>query len=129
MDFKDVYKLPLEKYEGMDKVFHANGHMAFDFLRRYKNGDEHALHAAEESQNKIINILNGDDSQKIKHPLKHEDGYIWIQKDDKWYKIMLIRGWGYLIGTGGLNLSAEEAAKIQDDFGNWIVETLSKKKE
>lgn len=38
-------------------------------------------------------------------------------------------GWGYLIGTGGLNLSAEEAAKIQDDFGNWIVETLSKKKE
>jgi len=42
---------------------------------------------------------------------------------------MLIRGWGYLIGTGGLNLSAEKAAKIQDDFGNWIVETLSKKKE
>ena len=33
MDFKDVYKLPLEKYEGTDKVFHANGHMAFDFLR------------------------------------------------------------------------------------------------
>ena len=24
MNFKDVYKLPLEKYEGMDKVFHAN---------------------------------------------------------------------------------------------------------
>lgn len=42
---------------------------------------------------------------------------------------MLVRGWGYLIGTGGLNLSAEEATKIQDDFGNWIVETLSKKKE
>lgn len=36
MNFKDVYKLPLEKYEGTDKVFHANGHMAFDFLRRYK---------------------------------------------------------------------------------------------
>lgn len=38
MDFKKVYKLPLEKYEGVDKVFHANGHMAFDFLRRYKSG-------------------------------------------------------------------------------------------
>lgn len=23
MNFKDVYKLPLEKYEGTDKVFHA----------------------------------------------------------------------------------------------------------
>lgn len=127
MDFKKVYKLPLEKHEGTDKVFHANGHMAFDFLRRYKNGDEDVLHVAEESQKKIINILNGDDSQSIEHPLKHEDGYILIQKDDKWYKIMLIRGWGYLIGTGGLNLSADKAAKIQDDFGNWIVETLSKK--
>lgn len=52
-----------------------------------------------------------------------------LKEEDKWFKIMLVRGWGYLIGTGGLNLSAEEAAKIQDDFGNWIVETLSKKKE
>lgn len=49
MDFKKVYKLPLEKYEGVDKVFHANGHMAFDFLRRYKNGDEDVLHVAEEN--------------------------------------------------------------------------------
>ena len=87
------------------------------------------MHVAEESQKKIINILNGDDSQSIEHPLKYEDGYISIKKEDKWFKIMLVRGWGYLIGTGGLNLSAEEAAKIQDDFGNWIVETLSKKKE
>lgn len=39
MDFKKVYKLPLEKHEGTDKVFHANGHMAFDFLRRYKGED------------------------------------------------------------------------------------------
>lgn len=37
------------------------------------------------------------------------------------------KGWGYLIGAGGLNLSAEEAVKIQDDFGNWIVNTLNKK--
>ena len=129
MNFKDVYKLPLEKYEGMDKVFHANGHMAFDFLRRYKGEDEDIVHVAEESQKKIVNILNGDDSQNIEHPLKYEDGYISIKREDKWFKIMLVRGWGYLIGTGGLNLSAEEAAKIQDDFGNWIVETLSKKKE
>ncbi len=49
MDFKKVYKLPLEKHEGTDKVFHANGHMAFDFLRRYKNGDEDVLHVAEEN--------------------------------------------------------------------------------
>lgn len=126
MDFKKVYKLPLSKYRGTDKVFHANGHMAFDFLRRYKGDDEDIVHVAEESQNKIISILNGDNDQKIEHPLKYEDGYISICKEDKWFKIMLIRGWGYLIGTGGLNLSADKAAKIQDDFGNWIVKTLNK---
>lgn len=128
MNFKKVYRLPLFKYEGTDKVFHANGHMAFDFLRRYKGDDEDIVHVAEDSQNKIISILNGDSDQKIEHPLKYEDGYISIYKEDKWLKIMLIRGWGYLIGTGGLNLSADKAAKIQDDFGNWIVETLNKSK-
>lgn len=126
MDFKKVYKLPLSKHEGMDKVFHANGHMAFDFLRRYKDEDEDIVHVAEESQNKILSILNGDSDQKIEHPLKYEDGYISIKKEDKWFKIMLIRGWGYLIGVGGLNLPADKAAKIQDDFGNWIVKTLNK---
>lgn len=45
-----------------------------------KAGDEDVLHVAEESQNKIINILNGDDSQSIEHPLKYEDGYISIKR-------------------------------------------------
>ena len=129
MNFKDVYKLPLERYAGIDKVYHAGGHMAFDFLRRYRMEDEDVVHVAEDSQEKIVNILNGRDKQRIEHLLKYEDGYISIQREGKWFKIMLIRGWGYLIGAGGLNLPAEEAVKIQDDFGNWIVETLSKKKE
>lgn len=41
-------------------------------------------------------------------------------------KSCLVRGWGYLIGVGGLNLPADKAAKIQDDFGNWIIKTLNK---
>lgn len=44
MDFKEVYKLPLFKHEGTDKVFDANGHMAFDFLRRYRDEDEDIVH-------------------------------------------------------------------------------------
>ena len=39
---------------------------------------------------------------------------------------MLIRGWGHLIGTGGLHLNDEDAAKIQDDFGQYIIDTLNK---
>lgn len=45
------------------------------------------------------------------------------------FEINILALVGIRQNTGGLNLSAEEAAKIQDDFGNWIVETLSKKKE
>ena len=36
-----------------------------------------------------------------------------------------IRGWGKLTGTGGgLNLSTDEAMKIQDEFAKWVLQTL-----
>lgn len=38
--------------------------------------------------------------------------------------ILLMRGWGHLTSVGGLNLPFKEAAKIQDDFCDWVVETL-----
>lgn len=37
---------------------------------------------------------------------------------------LVVRGWGYLTGTGGLNLSDEEAARIQDEFAYWVVQKL-----
>lgn len=37
---------------------------------------------------------------------------------------LVVRGWGYLTGVGGLNLPEEEAAKIQDEFSDWIYEIL-----
>lgn len=38
--------------------------------------------------------------------------------------ILIIRGWGHLTGCGALNLPSEEAAKIQDDFRDWIISKL-----
>lgn len=40
---------------------------------------------------------------------------------------MLIRGWGYLTGTGGLKLTPEEATFIQDCLGDYIVNKLNDK--
>ena len=40
--------------------------------------------------------------------------------------IFCVRGWGGLTGTGALNLSQDKAAKIQDDFCDFIEETLIK---
>jgi len=42
-------------------------------------------------------------------------------------QLIEIRGWGYLTGSGGLKISDTEAADIQDDLGNYIVEQLTKK--
>ena len=39
---------------------------------------------------------------------------------------LIVRGWGYLTGVGGLNMSTEEAEKVQDEFSDWIFETLQK---
>lgn len=41
--------------------------------------------------------------------------------------IIQIRGWGRLIGRGhgGLGMSDEEAAKVQDNFGNRVAALLN----
>jgi hypothetical protein len=39
--------------------------------------------------------------------------------------VFTIRGWGHLTSPGGRNLSMDEAANIQDDFAQWILETLN----
>jgi len=38
--------------------------------------------------------------------------------------LLCVRGWGHLTGTGGLNLSGEEAREIQDEFVRWAAEQL-----
>ena len=40
-------------------------------------------------------------------------------------KFICIRGWGNLTGTGGYHFSQEKAAKIQDDFRDWIIDKIS----
>lgn len=38
--------------------------------------------------------------------------------------LLCLRGWGYLTGTGGLNLPAKEARRIQDEFVQWAADRL-----
>ena len=38
--------------------------------------------------------------------------------------ILCVRGWGHLTGTGGLNLTGEQAREIQDEFVRWAAEQL-----
>jgi hypothetical protein len=39
--------------------------------------------------------------------------------------VLSVRGWGHLTGGAALNINPEAAAKIQDSFGQWVVQTLN----
>ena len=115
MKWQDVYKFPLHMWEGFEiKVFTSDDKMAFDWLGNFTS----------DCKKKVIAIINGE--QKPPHKDKfYRDGVEIYHKDLK-LPILRIRGWGYLTGIGGLHLPSEEAAKIQDEFGDYIIEQLNK---
>lgn len=42
---------------------------------------------------------------------------------------LVVRGWGHLTGCEGLNLPNDVAAKLQDEFRDWIVERITENKK
>lgn len=73
----------------------------------------------------IVDKLNGESNKKIERPLWHIKKGTEIWYDD--VKVMIIRGWGMLHGTGKCcyNLPEEEAIKIQDEFGKYVIDILN----
>ena len=113
-NFKDYYTFPLQMDKNFTiKVFTKDHKMAFDWI----------VDISDKIKFEIINKLN---TPNIKTTLKsggfsYKDGY--ILKDE--YKIILIRGWGMLTGCGAFNLPTDEALKIQNEFANYITNTLN----
>jgi len=129
-DFKEVFKLPLKYVEACPfMVLTADDQCAFDFEWQAWETYEKDSHIDNKSIHDIIAKLNGDNSIILEnyYNFSYNNGEIWAfsTKAKKKKHIMLIRGWGHLTGTGGLHLKDEDAAKIQDDFGQYIVETLN----
>lgn len=110
LTFKDVYQLPLRIDEFCPiYVFSENNVTAFNIITE----DADLI-------SEILEIINGNSKKKISNNVAFEDGYILIDREP----VLLVRGWGYLTGSGGLNLPSEKAAKIQDDFADWVVNRL-----
>lgn len=114
MDWKDVYKFPLYMWENFEvKVFTKEDQMAFDWMGNFTS----------ECKKKIISIINGE--QKPPHRDKfYRDGIVIYHKGLE-KPILRIRGWGYLTGVGGLRLSEDEAIRIQNEFGDYIIKQLN----
>lgn len=106
MTHKEVWKTPFRV--SFPYIFTSNGKMA---LTIYDDKPNRILGT-------ICSILNGKGGS-IKTVGRVDPITFLINGAE-----LVVRGWGYLTGVGGLNLPEEEAAKIQDEFSDWIYETL-----
>lgn len=114
-NFKKYYKFPLHADDMGIYVRTIDYEMALMFTVGL---DDDTIH-------NIIDKLNGKSNKSVVYPL-------WRIKrgTEIWYdntKVMIIRGWGMLHGTGNCcyGLPEEEAIKIQDEFAKYVVDTLN----
>lgn len=119
-NWKEIYKLPLkDSYIDEDYGFRSKritdekDNFIFQFLNVQDSAQICALEA-----------INGTEKLKNKDAIfSHKDGYILANEN----KVIMIRGWGNLTGTGGHNLSSDEAANVQDTFADYIVSKLNER--
>lgn len=113
MDWRKIYKMPFRS-DDIGYVWSDNETMTLMFncendvdLELVKN---------------VVDKLNGNTN------IKFNSNFTILDNINFYYNgefVFCVRGWGYMTGTGCHNLSFEEASKTQDDFANWILETLN----
>lgn len=112
--WKDIWKFPLNKFDYADYVYSSNGVLAISNFK-----DEWAFEDA--TIKKIVSIINGETESDFLPEWQAEGCDILYQGEYAFY----VRGWGHLIGIGGLNLSIDIAKKIQDGFISYILNRLN----
>lgn len=112
MTWKEVFKLPFNLSVSGLYVYDDNGRIVMNIT----DNKDYAL--------MILNVLNGGEEHFRNSPFV--DNVLSII-DSKGEPVIIIRGWGYLTGIGGLNLSDSEALNIQDDLQSWILDKLNGK--
>ena len=110
--FEKYFKLPFTLDTWGAYVFDANGQLVLQFCNYEQD-------MAEATQ--IVDSINNKTSCNIKN-LEYDTngGYILSEGG----RLISIRGFGYLTGTGGCNLPDKKATEIQDDLGNYILGKL-----
>lgn len=121
MNFKDYYKFPLRKEEDYGSVYTSDDSLAFEFP--YLE-DSAFFILTDNDQQLITNVINGDGNLShfyVGH-FEYINGNVLL--DGKIF--ITIRGWGTLTGSS-YNLPFNIAAKIQDDFGQYVTDKLNNK--
>ena len=112
--WKDVWKLPLVKFDYINYVHSSNGVTALSHFRKDYASDNTII-------NKIVSIINGEINSDFLPEWKAKGCEIFYRGE----YAFCVRGWGHLIGIGGLNLPVDIAEKIQDGFISYILSRLN----
>lgn len=114
LTFKDVYIPPFKVGDLEIYTFSSNGIKTFTAF-----GDKAQAH-----MNHIVSLLNGELTEK------YDKSDVIVDKDKLYVKgsLIMVRGWGTLIGSGGYGFNPTDAVKIQDDFIKWVVDTITEDK-
>ena len=123
--WEDVWELPL-KLDCCDTyAYSKNDTMALTF----EADTEYQIKNAR----RIVQIINGEAEPNPGEAWVHNGVDFYTQDKNYeeaasgWCYVFCVRGWGHLIGTGGLNLPVKGAARIQDDFVEYILSRLNSK--
>ena len=110
--FNDVYKLPLHADHHGSYAWTKNDVMALDF----------DYDVDMKVRKDIIATINGEKESETKgrwFRTNHIDFFL-----DGQY-IFCIRGWGHLTGTGAMHLPETSAARIQDEFSDYVYSRIN----
>lgn len=122
MNWSDVWKLPLKLDDFGFYVWDANDKMALMFYENEEYDDDvDFAPIAQRIRSQMISQINGESYFAPFTGLRYEKGEFINNDGDN---VLCVRGFGHLTGVGGLNLNDEEASRIQDEFGQYIIEKL-----
>ena len=98
-------------------VWDSQYHKCFNFL--VSNEDE---------CKRILALLNGEkDALPYKDVTQHKD-YIVVSEGGEPKTLLMVRGWGYLTGSGALKLDTYTAIRLQNELVDYAVKRLKGEK-
>ena len=126
-NFKKYYKLPLKAYDhDLNYIWTDDTEMALNYLDDdLKIDTDSEFKKAINDRDNLVRMINGGIPGKFKDVEidKHDPGVIIIEGVPR----LMIRGWGMLTSQNHFNLSNNQAADIQDQFRDYIIDQLREK--
>jgi hypothetical protein len=107
-------------------VYDSKSNFVFQFDEKEKYNDKgRYIDGLIELRREIISSLNFVNHKPIKELNLSVNPNDETEIFNNGELFITIRGWGNLTGVGGYNFKPEKAAKIQNDFRDWIIYKLS----